>query len=486
MRLTPSEKLTESEVKSGMNFVIKEGLTTEAVTTLTGGAFLVAMALKLGASNFQIGLLASIPTLSNIFQLLAIFCLQRFRNRRYISVISAFFARVPLIFVAALPFLFTAGTSLTLLISFLFVHFFFSTVTNLSWTSWMKDLIPEDKLGSYFSHRSRLIQIISVILSFSLALVLDYVKEAHPNAEMMVYSIMFFSASLIGFAGIYFFTKTPEPKMELSEDISMLKFFKKPLRDKNFKKFLLFNSFWAFATNLAIPFYSVYLITVLDVSLSYIIGLNILSQFSSIMLIRHWGKLSDKYSNKTILSFCGPLYIISMLIWPYTTMPDSHVFTFPLLIIIFILMGIANAGINLSLANIGYKLTPKSETVTYFSTRTMVTAFFTASAPIIAGFFADFFAVQELNWEIQWKGSEGDFMIPLIKLENWDFFFFMGACLAAFSLRKLNQVSESGEVHKHVMVSEVKLAIQKKTRQKAVAISNKIYKPASFAKRRAI
>jgi MFS family permease len=480
LKFIPSENLSATEVKSGMKLVIKEGLTAEAVTTLTGGAFLVAMALKLGASNFQIGLLAAIPTLSNMFQLLAIFCLQKFKNRRYISVFSAFFARVPLLFVAALPFLFSAGTSLTLLISFLFVHFFFSTVTNLSWNSWMKDLIPEENLGSYFSKRSRLIQIISIVLSFSLAMILDHVKMNYPDAEMIVYSTMFFSASLIGFAGIYFFAKTPEPQMQSSDDIKLLKFFQKPLRDSNFRKFITFNSFWAFATNLAMPFYSVYLITVLNFNLSYIIGLNILSQFSSIILIRYWGRFCDKYSNKTILSFCGPLYIIAMLAWPYTTLPESHILTFPLLTAIFILMGVANAGINLALANIGYKLTPRSETVTYFSTRSMITAFFTAISPIIAGYFADYFAVQELSWSINWKGSEGNFLIPLLNLEGWDFFFVFGAILAGFSLKKLRQVNEIGEIHKQVMITDVRKSIQLKANE----IGLKIYKVNSFAQKR--
>jgi MFS family permease len=474
--MAPTEKLTEDQVKTGMNKVIAEGLTAEAVTTLTSGAFLVAMALKLGASNFQIGILASLPTISNIFQIVAIYFLQKYRNRRIISAVSAFLARIPFILIAALPFLFSPGTSLVMLIALLFVHFFFNTVTNLSWNSWMKDLIPEAKLGSYFSTRNRLIQILNVTLSVAVAFILDFVKDEYPKHEMLTYAFMFCAASFIGFLGVYFFAKTPEPKMQISEPVNIFSFYKKPLKDINFRNFLVFNSTWAFATNLAIPFFSVYLMSVLNMKLSYIIGLNTISQISSILLIKHWGKYADRYSNKTILSFCAPLYILAMLIWPFTTMPSSHFLTIPILVFIYTLMGLSSAGINLALANIGYKLTPKEETVTYLSTRTMITAFFTAAAPITGGLFADFFSDRQLSWVIKMKSAAGETLVPFINLESWDFFFVIGAIIAFFSLKRLSVVKEDGEVQKKIMVSHLKKGFKTGVKVNAGAFAGMVAK----------
>jgi len=54
MNLQPKDALTEREVESGLKYVIWDGLTAEAMTSLTGGAFLVALAVLMGASNFQI------------------------------------------------------------------------------------------------------------------------------------------------------------------------------------------------------------------------------------------------------------------------------------------------------------------------------------------------------------------------------------------------------------------------------------------------
>ena len=71
MNLRPKTTLTDAEVQAGMKLVRVEGLTTEAMTTLTSGAFLVAFALLLGAKNFEIGLLAGLPTFNTVFQMLS-------------------------------------------------------------------------------------------------------------------------------------------------------------------------------------------------------------------------------------------------------------------------------------------------------------------------------------------------------------------------------------------------------------------------------
>src|SRR5919112_5602809 len=104
MNLRPKKELSDSEVATGLKYIIGDGLATEAMTALTGGAFLVAMALLLGATNFQIGLLAALPTFTNTFQLISVWLVRRYNNRRAIAVICALLARLPLIVIGSLPF----------------------------------------------------------------------------------------------------------------------------------------------------------------------------------------------------------------------------------------------------------------------------------------------------------------------------------------------------------------------------------------------
>jgi len=89
MRFAVKDTLTEEEIQSGLRNVIKDGLTSQTMGTLTGGVFLVAFALKLGASNTTIGLLAAIPPLAQLIQIPSIYLVEKYRVRRAITMYAA-------------------------------------------------------------------------------------------------------------------------------------------------------------------------------------------------------------------------------------------------------------------------------------------------------------------------------------------------------------------------------------------------------------
>ncbi|MGN6641360.1 MAG: MFS transporter, partial [Mucilaginibacter sp.] len=72
MNLRPVKNLTDDQLKSGLRLVVADGLSAEAMVVFTSGTFLTAMASHMGASNFQLGVLAALPTFTTIFQLFSI------------------------------------------------------------------------------------------------------------------------------------------------------------------------------------------------------------------------------------------------------------------------------------------------------------------------------------------------------------------------------------------------------------------------------
>jgi len=447
MNLYPSESLTENQVKKGLKLVVADGLASEAMVTFTGGAFLAAIALHLGATNFQLGVLAALPAFSSVFQLFSIWLVRRSNNRRAIAVISNIFARFPLLLIGILPLAFSAGTSVQVLIFTLFFHYFFGSVAGASWNSWMKDLVPEKQLGTYFSYRSRLSQILNVTLSLLTAVILDYIKIHYPAQEITAYALMFLTGGVLGMIGVYALAKTPEPRSVLANE-NLFRLFNKPIKDKNFKSLLVFHSFWAFSLNLATPFFSVYMLKTIGLPLSHIIGLSILTQISSIAAIRILGKYADKYSNKTIIQLCAPVYVICIMAWTLAGMPSDRLISLIILAAIHIFSGISTAGINIALNNIGLKLASKNEAIVYLTFKNMVVAACTAAAPLIGGLMADFFASHQFNWKVEWEGANGTAVLHILQLKGWSFFFMIGGLLAALSLKLLNRVHEQGEIRK--------------------------------------
>ncbi len=66
MRFAVQDTLTDAEIQSSLKTVTKDGMASTAMVTLTGDPFLVAFALKLGASNLVIGLLAAMSPQAKI------------------------------------------------------------------------------------------------------------------------------------------------------------------------------------------------------------------------------------------------------------------------------------------------------------------------------------------------------------------------------------------------------------------------------------
>ncbi|GGH57304.1 MFS family permease [Filimonas zeae] len=458
MNLRPQTVLTEAEVKRGMKVVIWDGLASEMMTTFTGSAFLVAMALLMGANNVQIGLLASLPTFTNIFQLISIWLVRKFNNRRAIAVYCSFLARFPLVLVG-ISALWFAGSSIQILIFFLFFYYLFGSIAGPSWNSWMKDLIPENMLGDYFSRRSRYNQTLDVVLSIVLAVLLDFVKSRYPQYELHVYSVFFIIAGVVGIFGGYVLSKAPEPQSYLS-NARIFALFRQPLKDLNFRRLLAFNSAWVFALNIATPFFTVFMMKALGLPISYIIVLTIISQLSSILTIRMWGTFADRYSNKSIIALTAPIYILCIVAWCFVGIYSRMYANLILLVIIHIFSGISTSGINLSLTNIGLKLAPKEDAIVYLSVKNIITAFFSSIGPLVGGILADYFTSRTLLITAQWSSPNFHKVGKLVSLHEWNFLFLIGALLALLSMELLVPVREVGEVEKDVVKRIMRTSIK--------------------------
>jgi len=462
MLLKPKESLSEQDVNKGLKIVIWDGLAAEAMTVFSSGTFLVSMALLLGANSLQIGVLAALPLATNVFQLASVWLVGRYHNRRIVAVLCAFFARIPLLLVGCSVLIFS-GLSLNLLIFMLFFHYLFGSIAGPSWNSWMKDMVPENMLGEYFSRRSRYTQILNVVLSIALAFLLDYIKQQYPDLQLSVYAIFFSVAGTVGLIGGFILSKAQEPQSYLS-DQNVFGLFKIPLKDPNFRRLLVFNCAWAFALNIATPFFTVFMLADLKLSISYVIVLGVAGQLAGILTLRLWGTFSDRYSNKSIIGVAAPLYIICILAWCFVGIYTQQYANLLLLLGIHLLSGFATAGINLSLNNIGLKLAPKKDAIVYLSVKNIVVAVASSLGPLLGGVLAVFFARRKLLITIDWNSPVLHKTFKMLELHEWNFLFVIGAFFALLSLSRLSRVKEIGEIHKNTVRRIMRTAIKNNLR----------------------
>ncbi|MDT8301667.1 MAG: MFS transporter, partial [Sedimentisphaerales bacterium] len=442
-----------------------DGIASQSMGILTGGAFLVAFAVKLGASNFVIGLLAAIGPLAQLLQLPSIFLVEKIRNRRAIVVVTAALSRLCWLIIALSPFLFGAKIGLAVLLVSMIAASALGAVSGCSWNSWMRDLIPQNILGSFFSKRMRIATGVGIVLSILAAVYLDLWKKLFAEHEIHGYSILFLAGFAVGVLGLYYLYKTPEKQMPVVVDkSSILKLLSKPFKDENFRKLIVFMCSWNFAVNLAAPFFMVYMLKRLGLSMSFIIGLSILSQVLNFAFLKIWGKFTDRFSNKSVLAICGPLFIVSILAWTFSTMPEKYFLTIPLLIIIHIVMGLSSAGVSLASGNISMKLAPEGQATSYLAANTIANSIAAGIAPILGGKFADFFANRQLDWVLNYKSPAGEFSLPTLNLQQWDFFFVIAFIIGLYSIHRLSLIKEVGEVERKVVFNELMTEVRSQVR----------------------
>jgi len=224
-----------------------------------------------------------------------------------------------------------------------------NAITNSGWNSWIRDLVPQPILGRFFSRRMAFATLAGVVFGLGAAFFIDYWRTQVPG-ESAVFGytyVLLFGALFLGLASPLFMSLMPEPLMQpiTGPQPSLGQRLTAPLRDTNFRRLMQFLLFWGFASNLAIPFFAVHMLQRLGLPVLWVIALSILSQMFNILFLRVWGTFADRFGNKSVLSVGVSLYLLVILGWIFTTMPERYFLTVPLLVLLHIFAGIASAAV---------------------------------------------------------------------------------------------------------------------------------------------
>ncbi|WKN32568.1 MFS transporter [Porifericola rhodea] len=452
----PETTLNEKDTEKGLNLVLREGMATQSMIILTSGTFLIAFALALGATPLQIGIISAIPLYSNVLQILSIELVSRWKSRKKVVVIGTFIGRSAYAGIALLPFMPGEDYRLYVMMMALAVQHGMGAISNGSWSSWMRDLIPGKTRGRFLSYRLFCTQILSVLLSIGVAIMLDFIEQYYPGQDLYVYASLFMIGSLAGVMGSLLLYKTPEPIQTDAKEplVSLLSL---PFKHKNFRKLMAYMASWNFAVNMAVPFLTVYLLQTLGLSMTYVIGLTTLSQLGNIIFFRFWGYYSDRYSNKTILKLSAPLYILALAATVFCTLPNTHAFTLPLLITLYLIAGIATAGTGLASSSIGMALAPRKHSVAYLSVLSLTNALAAGTAPILAGLLAEY--TTHWDWTLTTNLSLGS--VTVLSLRHLDFLFVLTLLLGLHAMYRLKQIHEDGDVKTIVLIREIVLKVRR-------------------------
>lgn len=455
MFLHPQADVSASERERGLRNLLIDAAFATAIGALNSGVVLLALALHIGASNVQIGLLAAIPLLTQILQAPAVTLVERVRKRRLISVISVFAARLALPIYAVVPFIPDRGLAAGMLLVAALIHYGLNAVGTCSWNSWMRDLLPQDRLGAFFSRRTLFGTLVSAIATVGAALALNYGRDSEAAGDR-IFATLYIVGFLCGLASTAALARVPEPQMPFSTGApSLRRLLWQPLRDPNFRLVLRYLASWQFAVNLATPFFTVYFVRELGFSMGFVLVLTVVSQIANVAVVRGWGRLSDRFANKSVLAVATPLYLLCIAAIAFASEFDDVLSRSAYLVVLHALMGAAQAGVGLASGNIVIKLSPGGAATGYMATNALVGALASGTAPIVGGWLADFFARRQLALTLDWTSPSGTAELFGVAFTHWEFFFLLSAVLGLYALHRLSAVNEAGSVERREIVDHI-------------------------------
>ena len=459
--LLPKPFLSDQDVEKGMKWLTWEGAATMGYSSITESGFLTAYALLMGANNFQIGLLAALPFLIQPTQFFMIAAVERLKMRKALSVATWMGAQATWIPIALIPFFFggLSASSISVLLGFVALRSLLAAARNANYNSWVRDLVPGNRLGSFFSRRLTLATLASVVFGLSASFFVDYWKSQNPgDAQVYGYTIaLLVGAIFLGIAGPVFLSLVPEPRMHVPEGRrpSLADNIRMPMRDTNFRQLMKFLFFRGFTANLAVPFFAVYMLERIGLSLTAVVALTVVGQIFNVMFLRVWGPMSDRLGSRVVLSVCNSLLLLVIFGWIFTTMPERYALTIPLLVVLHAFSGIAMAGINVTTGAIGMKLAPRGNAAPFLAGASLATSLGAGLAPLVGGRFADFFSVRAFSISFEWLDPNGVTGLPGIVFTGYDFLFVVSFVLGLIASKTLTTIQEEGEADRETVMDEL-------------------------------
>jgi MFS family permease len=436
----PAEGLSPLARHQAFIIILRDTFYSQTVQTLTTGIFLTGFALEYHASNQMIGLLVATPSLAQLFQLPGVYLLQKLQAKRQITLITTLLSRLFLLPMALSPCLHSTGWGLRVLCLSYLLYASIGAVATCAWNAWLKDVLPRESLGAFFSRKLTLSSLVSIFLLLSAWIVLSTCRPMLASWQSLAYGVLFLIAFGVGLLGVPHLRDMPEapPPATNRPTASLFRQLGKPLADRSYFKLLQFLFTWNFAINLATPFFSVYWLRVLHLPMLGVILLSVLTQVVNCFCLPILGKLADRAGNKAVLAISMPTLLLCLTLWIVSISTGHSLNILPLIFAIHILLGIINAGTTLTNSNFGLKLSPSENAAAYLAMTTVTTSLAAGISPLLAGWLID----TGKHWHGTWQISLP--MLPQMPLHwnAWTLVFGSAFLLAFVALKHLKKLPE--------------------------------------------
>lgn len=420
--------------------MVLEGAFSRAMEGLTGGVVLAGFALALGASDFEIGLVAAIPFLAQLAHVPAVALIRLAPDRKPLVVWAALGARALFFAMALVPFLDLPVRPVTALVPLLVAYATIATLGGGAWQVWVRELVPRETLGAYFGKRMAVLSGVGLVT----ILVAGQFLERFPGDERVAFAILFAAGGVAGLVSAAVLGTAPSARSDALAREGLVAMLREPIADANYRRVLVFLAAWGFAANIALPFLSVMMLRTLGFSFGAVTALAAVSQLSNVLGLRLWAPLTDRFGNKPVLGLAGSVFLVGMAAWAFLPKTPSNA-TLLLAGFVHVLLGFALAGLDIASNGVVMKLAKEEDAPAYLASASVVKAVAAGVAPLVGGLLATFLSTRRFSVRLALDVEGSERGVNAVSFIGHEYLFLVSVVLCLYALHRLLAFHEEGE-----------------------------------------
>ena len=332
---------------------IYHGMVSTIAVNLAGNFYPIFAIAILNATNYQVGMISSLPPLvALIMTIPAAIMLNRLEQQKKTVAISVLWARLMFLLIIGVVYLSTSYQAWAFLIIIAFMNIP-GTISNIGWQTLISGMIKDERRGTFFSDRNRLLTVVGMISTLIIGIIM---KRQTNNAA--AYQWLFFAAFLFGLLEVFFLMKHKEksksnvnlPQKNALMDWSIFK-------DHGYRWFLIAALCFNFTWQMPWGIFNIYNVKYAHATILWISIFSVGNQLVQIFTFPLWKKWADQKSNTLMLVWVA----LGMALAPFMTVLSTNLIylTFTQM-----LSGFFVSGTTLLLFNLLLEQSPK-ETRTY-------------------------------------------------------------------------------------------------------------------------
>lgn len=363
-----------------------------------GSSFITKLLVILGASPMHYSLLSSLGQVSALFQPLGLAITHRLKRRKWACVWVTAVGRFLTFFLGFALVFRDQNQGISFALSLLFVSAALQAMGGNIWIAWMSRIIPLKIRGRFFSRRTQILSLVSLVVGYIVSFHFDIFENASTGVkatyvkllglapyltksnQLVFLAAVFGLATALGMIGLVVLARQGERGREAGISPSLWSMYRMPFGDKNFRLLLVFGIWWMLSIGVGSAFWTPFMLKKLQMGLFDVQLYGSLHMLSSLLSYSLWGSFVDRFGNKTAMKICVFLGGLNPLMWLFMSSQNHHILWLEALS-----SGFMWAGVGIVTTNFVLAISPKGSEQAYSGIYNAIVGLSMMSSTLLSG-----------------------------------------------------------------------------------------------------